>query len=141
MVYNNPIGQQFLNQFKGTVKPVQRNKFSKPPAYQKHVIIGQDDKLFSKVKVWCHGATLEFPETAIFFSMANGHGSAFCKIKLEDLEILSNMLTQATAELKTVIQNLDAEAQNVQKTLEFYQQIQSLADSQGQEEGQKGDND
>ncbi len=120
---NNPDISQLMQ---GIFKP---KKFYRKtsPVYFNHINIGdpQNDKLYTKFKVWVHAPSLEFPTTGIFLGFSNGAGSAYAKVNGNDFISLIQALTQWAQDVAKIQPELDEKskaAENQVKTWEIISQ-------------------
>jgi len=96
-------------------------KFSQPPAFIKVTDIGRAGAVSTRVKLWMHRPTFEFPRAGIFLSLNNGKGSCFSKLEsTAEIRELCTWLSQAAEEIETVIPSLQVEEAAIASSYQQY---------------------
>lgn len=130
LTYQIPANQQQLAQyannfFRGTVQPVKRFQ-SSPPLYQKSIIVGQEGRLFSKLRAWVHKPTLNFPSAGYFVSLKNSNGYCYSKITVDDIKMLLSFFGNLIQEIERLQPEILSQVEQINKTLQYHQQIQAM---------------
>ncbi len=134
--------KQFSQLFQGIVKPKTFVRKSQPVLF-KHMTIGdpQNDKHFSRLKVWVHKPSLEYPSVGIFFGLSNGAGSAYAKVNAEDLTSVIQNLTQWVQDIAKIYPELEKQQQQADQMTKMWDTIQKMSQTSASDDDFIPEND
>lgn len=118
----------FLPFFTGKMKPIKRRN-SAVPVLNKSIIVGEHGDLFTRVRCWIYSPTLEYPEISIFLQLKNASGSCFCKLEPQDIQNLSETLSQWCQDIQAVMPGLEIKKAEVNAYIDQYNQFSEMAQS------------
>lgn len=113
----------------GYIRP--RNLVKKgTPLLDEQIAVGQAGNYFTSLKLRVYGATVQYPTPSITLIMANGAGSTFSRISIDELDSIMAQLQNWKTKLLQLKPTLDLQVQQVAQAIQAQQVIQDIVANQ-----------